>query len=251
MEKQLFGHEKGAFPGRSSGARRLLRAGSERHSVAGRNRRHAHRHAGQAAAGASRIPRVAAAWAARASCWWMCASSPSPTRCSRTRCAKANFATTCTTVSTCSTSRCRRCAARMEDLPLLVEALPARPESEAQLPGRGSRPPGFIEQFAATTAGQRARSCAYALERAVIMAGDGDDRAGTSPPQLQPCLRRPQSRGRRRGRPGAAAPRLDVGEAEKIPDPAHPPAQPRYNKTRAAEILGISLKNAAQHKLKE
>jgi DNA-binding NtrC family response regulator len=138
--------------------------------------------------------------------------------------------------------------ARMEDLPLLVEALlrDLNRKHNCRVVDIG---PEVLEQFRRYHWPGNVRELRNALERAVIMAGDGMIGLGHLPPSFNRSSAAPKVE----EDGGADLVRLPlgstVGEAEKILI-QRTLQHTRNNKTRAAEILGISLKTL-HNKLKE
>jgi DNA-binding NtrC family response regulator len=138
--------------------------------------------------------------------------------------------------------------ARMEDLPLLVEAL-LRDLNRKHNCRVVDLSPEVLEQFRRYHWPGNVRELRNALERAVILAGDGMIGLGHLPPGFNRASAAPKVE--QDG--GLAEVRLPlgstVGEAEKILI-QRTLQHTRNNKTRAAEILGISLKTL-HNKLKE
>jgi DNA-binding NtrC family response regulator len=136
---------------------------------------------------------------------------------------------------------------RMSDLPVLVEALlrDLNKKHECRVIDLA---PEVIEQFQKHHWPGNVRELRNALERAVILAGEGTIGLEHLPANLCGAPAAPQTD---EGDPSLVKLRVGttIGEAEKVLI-QHTLVHTKNNKTRAAEILGISLKTL-HNKLKE
>ena len=244
MESEIFGHEKGAFTGRAGAPHRLLRTRRRRNASAGRNRRDADRHAGQAAA-RPRRPQASPPGQQSGNVGGCPRARCHQQNSGRSRSRAANCAAIFITGSTFSISTCRRCASTRKTFQSLVQLLLAEMSAKH---GRkvAAVSEAVLNQFNNYSWPGNVRELRNTIERAVIVCDAGVIETKHLPPGFGQAPLRTAAND-----PDAV--RLGVGttveEAERMLILKTLEATSN-NKTRAAEILGISLKTL-HNKLKE
>ena len=152
------------------------------------------------------------------------------------RCARAGSARTCSTASTSSRSACRRCATRKDDIPLLAQAF------FMEFSERNGRSIAGVSEDAMRLLERHhwpgnVRELRNVMERATIVAQGPFIEAADLPPL--PPTAAPCGCGRRAAAGLAPGTTVDQAERQLIEVTLQ---HTGGNKTRAAELLGISLK---------